>query len=142
MSRRPPVCANCRGSKTNHMGPDGCWCRACLKKDEEDRCQNYVPSAEKRRKRVEVSVDAQQRAEALAGLRDGTLRKSMFRQVQLRGEKGYTDDELETVLGKSHQSVSAARNGLMQDGLLVDSGEKRPTRYGFDAIVWVTNKPQ
>lgn len=140
MTRRPPVCANCAGSQTNHSGPDGCWCRACLKKPEEERCQNYTPRPEKRRRQVEVPVDARQRAEALASLRDGSLRKSIFRQVQLRGEKGYTDDELETVMGRSHQSVSAARNGLVKDGLLVDSGEKRPTRYGAEATVWVTHK--
>lgn len=52
-----------------------------------------------------------------------------------------TDDDLEVTLGRPHTSVSAARNGLMQQGWLQPyriDGEvvKRPTRAGNPAIVW------
>lgn len=67
------------------------------------------------------------------------MRKTMFHLVQLRQRRGYTDDELQAAMGKAHQTVAACRNGLVADGLLVDSGERRPTRYGTDAIVWIVN---
>lgn len=50
---------------------------------------------------------------------------------------GHTDDELETITGFSHQSVSARRRELVLDGLVVDSGERRKTRSGRSAKVWV-----
>ena len=77
------------------------------------------------------------RAEAIARLRDGTIKAQMFRLWQVRGAEGYTDDEMETVIGKPHQTVSATRNALVNEGLVVDGGERRPTRYGVPAIVWV-----
>jgi hypothetical protein len=51
--------------------------------------------------------------------------------------KGRTDDELEEVLRRSHQSVSASRNTLARKGLIRDSGTTRKNRYMNDAIVWV-----
>lgn len=53
------------------------------------------------------------------------------------GPKGLTDDELETLTCRSHQSLSATRNTLMNDGLIVDGSHRRPTRYGNMAIAWV-----
>ena len=38
--------------------------------------------------------------------------------------------------GFSHQTVSATINWLMREGLIVDSGMRRKTRSGRDAIVW------
>lgn len=49
---------------------------------------------------------------------------------------GLTDDELETILGLRHEAASAARNSLMRDGWVVDSGQLRRTRRGHDAIIW------
>jgi hypothetical protein len=49
---------------------------------------------------------------------------------------GATDDDIEVSLGRSHQSVSGARNTLVRKGYLVDSGERRPNRYGNMAIRW------
>ncbi len=50
---------------------------------------------------------------------------------------GFTDDELELRMGRTHQSVSATRNTLMRKGYVVDSGLKRHTRSGNPAIVYV-----
>jgi hypothetical protein len=50
---------------------------------------------------------------------------------------GATDDEIEHALGLRHQSASARRNGLMKLGLVVDSGLKRRTHSGRQAVVWV-----
>ena len=66
----------------------------------------------------------------------GTLREMVYNAIDGRGVEGATDDELEIELARSHQSVSGARNTLMKDGLLEDSGLRRTTRYGNPAIVW------
>ena len=51
--------------------------------------------------------------------------------------KGMTADELSMLLELPAQSVSARINGLHKDGHIMDSGERRRTRYGRNAIVWV-----
>lgn len=56
--------------------------------------------------------------------------------TQSRREEGWTDDELERATSRTHQSVSAARNTLMRKGYIIDSGQRRKTRSGNDAIVW------
>lgn len=54
---------------------------------------------------------------------------------------GLTDFDLEDALGRSHQSVSAARNALMLCGLVTDSGKTRPNARGNRCIVWVVSSP-
>ncbi len=51
--------------------------------------------------------------------------------------KGMTADEISTLLLLPAQSVSARINGLHKDGHIADSGLRRKTRYGRNAIVWV-----
>ena len=70
--------------------------------------------------------------------RVGSTRRAVYDHVASRGILGATDDEVETALGLAHQTASARRNGLVADGWLLDSGRRRPTRSGADAIVWVT----
>lgn len=70
--------------------------------------------------------------------RSGTLRHRMVMSLL---NFPTTDDDLEVTLGRPHTSVSAARNGLVQQGWLQPyriDGEvvKRPTRAGNPAIVW------
>jgi DNA-binding MarR family transcriptional regulator len=50
---------------------------------------------------------------------------------------GLTVDQLEQRLARSHQSVSARVNQLMELGWIRDSDVRRPTRSGRRAIVWV-----
>jgi len=52
---------------------------------------------------------------------------------------GLTDDEIEVITGFLHQSASATRNSLMNDGWIKDSGERRKNRNGNMAIVWVND---
>lgn len=70
-------------------------------------------------------------------IREGTLQETMmkFFQHSKIGE-GWTDDDLERALLRSHQSVSAARNTLVRKGYITDSGQRRKTRSGNPAIVW------
>lgn len=49
---------------------------------------------------------------------------------------GLTDDELELLTDKAHQSVSATRRGLVLKGYIHDTSVRRKTRYGNEAIVW------
>jgi hypothetical protein len=48
-----------------------------------------------------------------------------------------TADEISVLLDLPAQSVSARINGLHRDAYIVDSGIRRKTRYGRNAIVWV-----
>lgn len=84
-------------------------------------------------------------AAAKAIARYGTVRHHVLSCIDNRpAGHGATDDELEVITGRSHQSLSACRNSLMNDGLIeptIDAaGEqvKRPTRHGNDAIAWRT----
>ena len=54
---------------------------------------------------------------------------------------GLTDFDLESALGRTHQSVSAARNALMRSGLVCDSGKVRPNARGNNSIVWMLTSP-
>jgi len=66
----------------------------------------------------------------------GTLRRLVYDTIAGAGTQGMTDDEIEIALSRSHQSVSGCRNSLMNDGLLIDSGLRRRTRYDNDAVAW------
>lgn len=139
----PKLCRKCNGSQVCHTGPDGCWCRACLAfPNEADRCQSWEPAKAKPKPAVDRDVVAIGHAHpdtaqdmAVAALpKSGTLRAEVYGVIVETG--GSTDDEIEQALDRSHQSVSGSRNTLAADKLIVDSGERRETRYGFQAIVW------
>jgi hypothetical protein len=50
--------------------------------------------------------------------------------------RAHTCDEAELLLGAKHQSVSATIRCLVKEGQLEDTGERRLTRSGRNAIVW------
>ncbi len=47
-----------------------------------------------------------------------------------------TCDECETALNAKHQNLSARIRTLVLKGLVIDSGQRRKTRSGRNAIVW------
>jgi hypothetical protein len=49
---------------------------------------------------------------------------------------GLTTEEVEEALERKHQSISPRVNELRDTGWLVDSGERRKTSSGRNAIVW------
>ena len=53
---------------------------------------------------------------------------------------GATCDELEVTMNGRHQSISATLTYAKKNRLIVDSGERRPTRSGRAAIVWEINE--
>lgn len=69
-----------------------------------------------------------------AGTLQGDVLHALINKSAVFG--GATDDELERFLGRSHQSVSGARNTLVRKGYVVDSGERRKNSHGNMAIVW------
>jgi hypothetical protein len=72
--------------------------------------------------------------------KSGTLRATIFRLIERAGDNGYTCDEMEIELNRSHQSISATFNSLKRDEWIIDGGQRRQTRYGNPAIVWVARK--
>lgn len=53
---------------------------------------------------------------------------------------GVTCDDLELRLGLPHQTVSAAITAMLRNKMIVDSGERRPTRTGRKARVYLRRK--
>ena len=85
-----------------------------------------------RRNAVDTSRDAAYKAKP----KSGKQRLAIYNL--LRDRHGLTADEISLLLDLPAQSVSARLNGLANDRLIVDSGERRKTRYGRNAIVWKT----
>lgn len=138
MAKGKPLLCVCGGGKAHHTVEEQCWCPRCLLLPEADRCVAYREApkqVDRNVTRVGAGHPKTAKDAAWANLpRSGSKRRSLYDWIMKR--HGCTDDELEEITGWSHQSVSAGRNTLMEDGLIIDSGKTRPTRYGNDAIVW------
>jgi hypothetical protein len=91
---------------------------------------------------VSISRNAPETSRAAAMKRlpkTGTKRQITYDLIKKYPE-GLCDHEIEAITGWAHQSASSVRNSLMRDGLITDSGLRRPTPAGNDAIAWkVTN---
>ena len=59
-----------------------------------------------------------------------------WRRFSEHGDDGFTCDEVERALDRTHQSISARINELRDTGWIIDSGERRKTRSGRNAVVW------
>lgn len=62
---------------------------------------------------------------------------ALLANVPATAHPGYTDAQLEHRLKRSHQTVSSARNWLVQAGWLRDSGVRRFTPSHRKAVVWM-----
>ncbi len=80
-----------------------------------------------------TSIAAAKRSEPNAG----TDARRVLDYIRYGCEDGATDDEVEIALEMRHQTASARRRGLVLTKWLKNGGEKRPTRSGSLAIVWV-----
>ena len=56
--------------------------------------------------------------------------------IHAQHPEGLTDHELATIAKRLYTSLGVRRKALVRKGLIVDSGLKRPTPTGSDAIVW------
>lgn len=78
------------------------------------------------------------RAAAQKSLPDsGTKRRTVYDAIMGNMSNGMTCDEVCEKTGMLVQSATSAINTLAADGWLTDSGQRRPTRTGHMAIVWV-----
>ncbi len=69
--------------------------------------------------------------------RSGSQRSKVLAAIQASYDLGMTDEEIGIRLGLDGNSVRPRRKELEDAGLIVDSGEKRPTASSTKAIVWV-----
>lgn len=66
------------------------------------------------------------------------LKRHVYSILLERGPHGATDDEVHQLLPDELLGAIAKRRGsLVGEGLVVDSGRRRPTRRGCPAVAWV-----
>lgn len=63
-------------------------------------------------------------------------RDRVLAAIVAKGDCGLTDFEVACELVMPQDTARARRNELMNDGLVVDSGERRPSPTGRDMTVW------
>ena len=66
------------------------------------------------------------------------LRAAVLRELAMRGEQGATDEEVQLALSMPGNTQRPRRRELELSAQVVDSGRKRKTLSGRDAVVWVT----
>lgn len=84
--------------------------------------------------RVRGSDTSEAAAESVGPV-TGRLRRQIYALICERG--GLTCDEVEALTGLAHQTASARIYELKKRGQIVDCGERRPTRSGRKAAVYV-----
>ncbi len=67
------------------------------------------------------------------------LRRRVLDFVRDRGTFGATCDEAEEILSLTHQGCSPRFTELSKAALIVESGDRRPTRSGRLAAVWIVS---
>lgn len=68
------------------------------------------------------------------------LEAKVLDAIKASGLKGLTCDECEKVTGLPHQTASARYRGLEQRGLIRRTEDKRPTRSGRSAAVYLVSE--
>jgi hypothetical protein len=77
------------------------------------------------------------RAAALAVMpRTGTQRRRCLAALALAGDAGLTDHELSETTGLYLYSAAPRRTELLRGGWVRDSGQRRTTPLGSEAVVW------
>ena len=84
---------------------------------------------------VKGSPTSEAAAEAIAPTA-GTLRARVLDYLKVCGAYGATDEEVQKALAMNPSTQRPRRIELFDAGLVVDSGEKRKTRSGRNAVVW------
>ena len=67
----------------------------------------------------------------------GKLRAKVLAHLRKRKKKGATDEEMQDALGMNPSTQRPRRIELVDRGLVADSGQKRKTRSGRNAVVWI-----
>lgn len=63
----------------------------------------------------------------------GRYERMVFRLIE---QIPRTCDECERLLNAKHQNISARIRSLFLKGIIIDSGKRRKTRSGRNAVVW------
>lgn len=92
-------------------------------------------SPEKPARKVRSYQPPKTSMDALKALRN-TSDDTVWQVLRCIGKRGRTCDEVERILGTSHQSTSARIRDLVKAGRLQDTGKRRNTRTGNKATVW------
>jgi transcription initiation factor IIE alpha subunit len=66
----------------------------------------------------------------------GSLRLKIYELLVRAGSRGATDQEIESILGISGNSVRPLRGSLEKQGFIIDSGTTRENTNGNLCIVW------
>lgn len=74
-----------------------------------------------------------------AAPRAPSRRELLLSIIRGAGPRGATIDELQLATGLLTQSVCPVVDALKREGAIADSGQRRPTRTGTPAKVWVVN---
>jgi predicted transcriptional regulator len=77
-------------------------------------------------------------AAEVARFKAGSVALKVLTLIRQKGPRGATADEVLVEMSLDHQTGSARVSGLAKSGLILPSGEKRPTRRGCQAAVYVT----
>ena len=68
--------------------------------------------------------------------KSGSIRLSVYEYLIRQGLRGATDQEVQSALNMSGDSVRPSRITLLRDGLIIDSGETRLNANGNPCTVW------
>ena len=66
----------------------------------------------------------------------GTLSAAVFAFIVGAGKRGATDGEIQRALHLAGDTERPRRRALQQRGLIIDSGHRRKTPSGREAVVW------
>lgn len=81
--------------------------------------------------------DTSREAAATVRAKAPALRTAVLGYVTGRGEQGATNEEVSVAMGIKLQTVCPRMFELREAGVVVDSGTRRKTESGRDAVVWV-----
>ncbi len=98
--------------------------------------QMFAPPARPGRPYVAQDTSIQA-AKALSKSTADSIEKAVFRFLESRADRGATDQEIASALQIHEGTCRARRVSLTAQGAVLDSGHRRKTRSGRDAIVWV-----
>lgn len=130
-----------RGCKVTHALMPGDYCITHWYKTEGKELPTLEPKKARPavdRNKVFTNFQATSQAAAQNALpSSGTKRRQVYDLIMVNMSNGMTADEVQVSTDFSPNTINPTIKGLADDGWIVDSGERRPTRTGNMAIVWV-----
>jgi hypothetical protein len=68
--------------------------------------------------------------------KSGSIRLSVYEYLIRQGLRGATDQEMQSNLNLSGDTIRPTRITLLKDGFIIDSGETRNNTNGNPCVVW------